>query len=71
MKIVTEEDYNKALEEMYFLMSWIERYEDLLEPISIAIADYEDIHYPMDKPGLWTRIKFRLSMKYKWLGWLG
>ena len=70
MKIVTEEEYNVAIEHVEIALLQTEYWQENLDYWSRAVEEYEDIHYPMDKPSLWTRIKFRLSMKYKWLSLL-
>ena len=70
MKIVTEDEYNVAIEHVEIALLQTEYWQENLDYWSRAVEEYEDIHYPMDKPSLWTRIKFRLSMKYKWLSWL-
>ena len=70
MKIVTEDEYNVAIEHVEIALLQTEYWQENLDYWSRAVEEYEDIHYPMDKPSLWTRIKFRLSMKYKWLSLL-
>jgi len=52
MKIETNIEHEDTLEECAWLMDQINDFENRLEEVSIAIADYEDIHYSMDKPSM-------------------
>jgi len=61
--IRTEEDYNKALEEVYHLMNAKPGTpeEDRLEVLSILIEIYEDKKYPINAPDPIEAIKFRME----------
>lgn len=63
MKIENKDDYEYALLEVEFLMEEIDRLERNLDEFSKAVEEYEDVHYPIEKPSLWDKIKFRL---YQW-----
>ena len=70
MKIETEADYESAIDLVELAFQHIEYWQAKLDYWSRVVEEYEDIHYPIDKPRWWTRIRFRLAMKYKWLNWL-
>lgn len=61
--IRTEEDYNKALEEVYHLMNAKSGTpeEDRLEVLSILIEIYEDKKYSINAPDPIEAIKFRME----------
>ena len=63
--IRTEEDYERALEQIYPLMNAEEGSEEgeILEVLSILIENYEDKHYPIDAPDPVEAIKFRMEQK--------
>ena len=69
MRITNEAEYEAALDTCETLINTCNYYNERLETVSRAIEEYEDIHYPMDKPSLWARIKFRLGQRFGWLGW--
>jgi len=71
MKIETEDEYRQALKHKNKLMPKWEKLDAKLDVICLAIQRYEFEHHtiPMDKPSLWTRIKFRLGQRFGWLGW--
>lgn len=62
MKLEDEEEYKVALRRASILM-------DLLDITTCAIEEYENIHYPTEKPSLLTKIKFRLGQRFAWLNW--
>ena len=69
MKIETEDEYYNAIEHTEIAFQQVEYWHEKLDYWSRAVEEYEDIHDPMDKPSLWTRIKFRLGQRFGWLGW--
>lgn len=63
--IKTEEEYNLLLNELNNLL---QRNPDVDSPaadriglLSLLIADYEDMHYPIDLPSARAAIKFRME----------
>ena len=60
--IVTQEEYDYKLMRFAMLMEEVDKLADELE-------EYENVHYPIEKPSLLTKIKFRLGQRFAWLNW--
>ena len=69
MKIETEDDYSAAIEHVEIAFQQVEYWQEKLYYWSRAVEEYEDIHYPIAKPSLLARIKFRLGQQFRFLNW--
>jgi len=68
--IRTEAEYQKAFDRAELLVPLCESGDGdacrALESLAHTISDYEDEHYPMDKPSLLARLAFWWDQRGRW-----
>lgn len=60
MEITNEAEYEAALDRCETLINTCNYYNEMLEIVSRAIEEYEDIHCQNDKSNMLERFKFQL-----------